>query len=204
MEVKIYREKENESLILNEKELLEYNALALELGLLPAESKNNEIPNVYLCMNQAIQRQLQALCPSVVDAECYTRSTIPLEVLKVFKFAKDNKMFEGMQVWYDDIAPDPLLVGWKWNNDEAKEKNYTWMKTFYLIARWGDCACEIDELCLMGFKRIEQQLKDKATVGMDKCKAVLLNPAVYVNKILSNDVSDMRIDLNTGGNNFLF
>lgn len=141
MEVKIYREKENENLILDEQQLLEYNKLAEELGLNSSQCfENNSVPNVYICMNTAVQKQLNALCPMIVPAETYTRTTIPLEVLKVYKFAKDNNMFDGFTVWFDDISPDPLLVGWKWMDSEAKDKGYTWRKNNYLIARWGDCA----------------------------------------------------------------
>lgn len=202
MEVKIYREEENTNLILNETELAEYNVLVKELGI--SEPENNVTPNVYICMNTAVSKQLKALCPVSVSAENYTRSTIPLEVLKVYKFAKDNNMFDGYEVWYDDVSIDPLLIGWKWTSEEAKAKGYTWQKNRYLIARWGDCAMELPELCKLGYERIKKSLVEKAILSIEKCNSVIKNPDVFVSKILANDTNDMKIDLNTDGSGLIF
>jgi len=205
MEVKIYREPENESLILNNEQLAEYNELAAKLGLQTKEKQGeNKIPNVYVCLNIAMQKQLQALCPMVEKASKYTRSTIPLEILKVYEFAKENKMFDGFQIWYNDIDPDPLLIGWKWQNEEAKEKDYTWKKDRFLIARWGDCALEMSELLELGFNNLKQQLQDKAKEAISKSKNILEDTDVYVRKILSEKTSDMNIDLNTSANNNIY
>jgi hypothetical protein len=205
MEVKIYREKENEELILDETQLEEYNQLATKLGLQTQErQETNKIPNVYICLNTAMQKQLQALCPMVVDASKYTKSTIPLEVLKVYNFTKENEMFDGFQVWYNDVDPDPLLIGWKWQNEEAKKKGYTWRKDRFLIARWGDCAMELSELLELGFNNLKQQLLDKAKDAIFRSKMILEEPDIYVRKILKEDTSDMRIDLNTSANNSIY
>jgi hypothetical protein len=205
MEVKIYREKENEELILDETQLEEYNQLATKLGLQTQErQETNKIPNVYICLNTAMQKQLQALCPMVVDASKYTKSTIPLEVLKVYNFTKENEMFDGFQVWYNDVDPDPLLIGWKWQNEEAKKKEYTWRRDRFLIARWGDCAMELSELLELGFNNLKQQLLDKAKDAIFRSKMILEEPDIYVRKILKEDTSDMRIDLNTSANNSIY
>ena len=205
MEVKIYREPENESLILDENALKEYNELATKLGLQSKKQDSEEkVPNVYLCLNTAMQKQLQALCPKIEDAKSYTRSTIPLDVLKVYDFAKENKMFDGFQIWYNDVDPDPLLIGWNWMNEEAKEKDYTWRKNRFLIARWGDCALEVPELLELGFNNLKEQLKDKAQEAIFKSKNVLENTDVYIRKILADKSSDMNIDLNTSANNTIY
>jgi hypothetical protein len=205
MEVKIYREKENEELILDETQLEEYNQLATKLGLQTQErQETNKIPNVYICLNTAMQKQLQALCPMAVDASKYTKSTIPLEVLKVYNFTKENEMFDGFQVWYNDVDPDPLLIGWKWQNEEAKKKEYTWRRDRFLIARWGDCAMELSELLELGFNNLKQQLLDKAKDAIFRSKMILEEPDIYVRKILKEDTSDMRIDLNTSANNSIY
>ena len=205
MEVKIYREVENEELILNEKQLTEYNELATKLGLqTQQEQKLNKTPIVYISLNTAMQKQLQAICPMIVKASDYKKSTIPLEVLKVYDFAKNNKMFDGYQIWYNDVDPDPLLIGWKWQNEEAKEKDYTWRKDRFLMARWGDCAVELPELLQLGFNNLKQQLTDKAKSAILTSKMVLEEPDVYVRKLLKEDTSDMRIDLNTSSNNTIY
>lgn len=192
MEVKIYREPENESLILDENQLREYNQIAEELGLKPMDGKQS-VPNVYLVLNNAMAKQLTALCPCKVGAEKYTRTTIPLEVLKVYKFAKDNEMFDGFQVWYDDKAPDPLLIGWKWNSEKDKEQNYTWNRTPYLIARWGDCAMEINELLDKGFALIKQNVMDSAIIAIEQIKSIVNNPDSHVRKFLGGTSFNLNI-----------
>lgn len=202
MEVKIYRELENETLIFNEEDLSKYIALANELGL--NTSKDNEkenCPVVYPILNEAMQRQLKALCPSSTMISNYTRSTIPLEVLEVYRFTKDNDMFESVKIWFDDKQLDPLMVGYKWQDEEAKEKGYSWRKNVYLIARWGDCAKELPELLQEGFERIKLELQEKAIVAQEKCSSVLNNLDVYTRKIVNGRSSDMSIDLTTEGDN---
>ena len=202
MEIKIYREKENESLIISDEELKEYNALAFELGLQTKEkTEENDCPIVYPVLNDAMQRQLRALCPSSVLFKSYTRSTIPLEILKVVKFIEDNKMFDDLKVWFDEKEIDPIIIGYKWQNEEAKLKGYTWKKDKYLIARWGDCAKEIPELLEDGFNRIKKELEEKAIVAQEKCSSILNNLDVYTRKIVTGNASDMNIDLRTDGDN---
>jgi hypothetical protein len=205
MEVKIYREAENEELILNEEQLAEYNQLATKLGLQTQEKQDtNKTPNIYVSLNTAMQKQLQAICPMIVDADKYKKSTIPLEVLKVYDFAKENEMFDGYQVWYNDVDPDPLLIGWTWQSEEDKEKNYSWRRNRFLIARWGDCAMELPELLQLGFDNLKQQLTDKAKSAILTSKMILEEPEIYVRKLLKEDDSDMRIDLNTSASNTIY
>jgi hypothetical protein len=200
MEVKIYRELENETLIFNEQDLEKYNSLALELGLQTKEkAEENNCPVVYPILNEAMQRQLKALCPSSLEIEKYTRSTIPLECLTVYKFIKDNKMFDEVRIWFDDKQLDPLMIGYSWQDEEAKQKGYTWRKNKYLIARWGDCAKEIPELLNDGFLRIKNQLLEKAIEAKEKCNSIISNPDLYARKIVNGQNSDMSINLQTDG-----
>jgi len=201
MEVKIYREPENESLILDENQLAEYNDLALELGFATQSNvEEQNVPNIYVSLNNAMEKQLKAVCPVKVDADQYTKSTIPLEVLKVYKFAKDNKMFDGFYIWYNDVDPDPLLIGWNWQSELAKEKNYTWQVNRFLIARWGDCALELSELLDLGFNKMKQELIDKAKSSIDKCNSVINNPDLYVRQILSNTTdTDITLNIQSSG-----
>ena len=119
MEVKIYREPENEALILDEEQLAEYHELTAELGLQVVEQQENKVPNIYIFLNSAMTKQLHAICPRHSDVQDYKKSTIPVEVLKVLKFAKEQNMYEGDEIWYNDIEPDPLLIGWNFSSDNA-------------------------------------------------------------------------------------
>jgi hypothetical protein len=201
MEVKIYREKENEILIMDEQELISYNQLAEELGIKPKKQDDiQNCPIVYPILNEAMQRQLKALCPSSTDLKEYTRSTIPVEILRVCKFCIDNEMFDDIKVWFDDKQLDPLIIGYKWRSEEDKQKGYSWNKNKYLIARWGDCAKEIPELLSDGFERVKQQLLDKAVEVNEKVKSIIANPDIYARKIVNGQSSDMNVDLYTDGN----
>lgn len=186
MEVKIYREPENENLILDEKELSRYHELIQELGIQNTTESDNKCPNVYICLNSAMNKQLKALCPSSDSIENYRRTTIPVQVLDALKFAKDNNMFEKYEIWYDDVQPDPLLIGKKFKNEDDKNNNYSWRMDNYLIARWGDCAIEIPELMDMGYERIKENLIDQANDVLATAKAILADPDGHVRKILKN------------------
>ena len=198
MEVKIYREPENENLILDENQLQEYNSIASELGLCSFENaEKKQTPNVYICLNAAMRKQLKALCPVSVEAEKYRRTTIPLEVLKVYKFAKDNEMFDGFYVWYADKEPDPLLIGWKWQSEEAKIKDYSWQKDEYLIARWGDCAMELPELLRKGYESIKSGILESAKLAVEKATSIVNSPDTYTKMFLSG--KSINIEIETSG-----
>jgi hypothetical protein len=201
MEVKIYREPENQELILDEAKLAEYNQLMEELGIAsPLEEKKT--PNVYQYLNSAMVKQLHALCPMNIAVEKYTKSTIPVDVLKVLQYCKSQEMFDGYHIWWDDKAPDPLLIGWKWMSETDKTHNYNWRSDKYLIARWGDCAMEIPELLEKGFERIKQELIDKATLGLEQCKSMITNSDTYVRKALNDE--SVNVDMNLSANNQIY
>lgn len=205
MEVKIYREIENQDLILNEDHVSEYNELAAELGIIPLEQANKKnIPGIYQPLNNAMQKQLQALCPKTADLENFTFCTIPLEVLKVVQLAKKNNMYDGFQVWYNDVDPDPVLIGYTWRNEDDKGKNYTWLRNRFLIARWGDCALELPELLEKGTANLKAQLVDKAKIVLDKANAVLNNPDSYVKAILADSPDRPRVDFMTTADNTIY
>lgn len=205
MEVKIYREPENENLILDEEQKTEYNQLISELGFPEQSDKSkNHTPNVYPFINDAMEKQLKALCPAVSKAEKYTVSTIPLEVLKVLKFAKENEMFDEYEIWYADKEPDPLLIGKKWRSEEAKIKDYSWQKNSYLIARWGDCAMELNELLKKGYESIKLSIQDSAKLAVEKANSIVGSPDTYTRKYLNGDKLDIEIDTRGASNIFPF
>lgn len=199
MEVKIYREPENENLILDEEALNEYNSLASELGLQSIENlKKQNTPVVYPYLNTSMKVCLKAICPVELKIEDYKKSTIPLEVLKVYKYAKDNEMFEEFFIWYDDTSPDPLLIGKKFENEEDRIKGYSWNKSEYLLARWGDCAIEIPGLLNKGKELIKENIELSAKSALSKVKDIIDNPDKYVKEALSNRSISISV-LNSNG-----
>ena len=203
MEVKIYREPENEALIVDEEQLQEYKALLKELNLeAPADIDQKRVPNIYIHMNKTMAKQLQAVCPDIKEIKEYKRSTIPLEVLKVYQFALQNKMFEGFDIWFNSKDPDPMLIGWNYLNNDDRDNNYTWRKSRTLIARWGDCALELPELLQLGFDKIKQQLLDKTAKGKDLCESILKDPDRFVRDAI--DEKSVSFDLNTSVNKSIY
>jgi len=200
MEVKIYREPENESLLTNENELEQYRQLIKDLGM--PEVSETKKPSVYQPLNSAMQKQIRALCPMNVNAFEYNYSTIPVEVLKVLDFCKTNEVFDGYQIWYDDKEPDPVLIGWTWMDEEAKQKDYSWKRHRALIARWGDCALEMPDLLQKGFDRIKVQLLDIANSSNNVSSNMIKDPDIYVRKILSGDSFSFLNDLSGNSGDF--
>jgi hypothetical protein len=184
MEVKIYRELENVGLLLDEEQLEKYQSLALELGI--PEVKPDKTPSVYQVLNTSQTRALEALCPASTELKNYSRSTIPVEVLQAIKFVVDNDMFDVIQVWYDDKNPDPMIIGKRYQNDNDRQKGYSWTMTSTLIARWGDCAYELSELVEMGKKRLMEEKKEKAIDLLQKINSFLEYPEIHINKYLSD------------------
>ena len=102
-------------------------------------------------------------------------------------------MFE--KIWYNDVEPDPLLIGWNYSSDTARENKYSWQKDRFLMARWGDCAMDLPKLMDLGFNKLKQELIDKAKTAISTCKSVIEEPEIYVRKILSEQ--SVNIDLKT-------
>lgn len=184
MEVKIYREPENEHLILNEEALKLYHELTAELNI-PAV-KPKKVPNVYQPLNQTQVRILSALCPVSVDMTKYTKSTIPVEVLQTIKFAKDMQMFDRICVWYDDKEPDPMIIGKNFMSEEDKTKGYDWRMHHTLIARWGDCAYEFLDLLELGKQRIIKRMINEATEIKQLVDMFLGAPDVHADKFIES------------------
>lgn len=188
MEVKIYREPENESLILNEEELADYHALVESLGLkAPVPEEEKKCPNVYQNLNNPVKTQLQAVCPRSSKIQDYVRTTIPLEVLRVYEFATKNNMFDEYEIWYNDKAPDPMLIGFKYASEKDKTEGRKWNGVYTLMARWGDEALEMDELVKLGYQKIKQAINDKVEEVLFTCKHMQENPDMYVRKYINSN-----------------
>jgi hypothetical protein len=73
--------------------------------------KTAESPLPYPHVNNNMELVLNTLCPSHVDFKEYTKTPIPLDVMKQLSFSIKEKHFKRIEVWYDDKAPDPIAVG---------------------------------------------------------------------------------------------
>lgn len=81
---------------------------------------------------QAVYREL---FPQQTEVENYSAALIPLRVLQLISYVKEQEHFLGLQVWHKKMRdPDPILVGRR-KGDKL-----------YLIARWGDALKQFKDL----------------------------------------------------------
>ena len=131
-----FREPELECLL--DKEMSdEWHVLVTDLGMVGQLQNTNQKdgayvnPIPYTSLNKKWLRIFKTLCGAKSLYNKYSKSTIPVEALHEIKLCVDNNYFSAIEVWYDDNAPDPLIIG-VCNTENKWEKNY------FLIARFGD------------------------------------------------------------------
>lgn len=184
MQVKIYREPENESLILDEEALAKYHELVSSLGIPVVTPK--KVPSVYQSLNTAQSRILTALCPLKSRIKAFNKSAIPVEILETIKFVTDNEMFDEIEIWCDDTKPDPLVIGKHYRSPEDKASGYNWNMHSTLIARWGDCAYEFPVLLEMGTERIQQNFMQIAVIAKQAVQNFIDCPDMHVQQFINN------------------
>jgi hypothetical protein len=112
-QVQNFIQKEVANLLVDEEALKEWSELKDELGLEAqnclAQDEKSPIP--YLWLNTNMKAIIKELCPRSTKIENYSKTPIPVEVLRMVKTCKQEKYFDEMQIWYTDIDPDPVCVG---------------------------------------------------------------------------------------------
>lgn len=111
--VDIFFNKELSDVAFEVEALQEWKTIAEELGfeaqLTLAKGKDSPIP--YPFMNEVMNRVYGTLCPCMVEFKTYSKTAIPLEVMKQIAFSVREKHFQKIFIWYDDKTPDPIVVG---------------------------------------------------------------------------------------------
>jgi hypothetical protein len=148
-----FREPELLNLMENQANSDEWVLLAENLGM-NGQLKNLKIdingvgnPNPYMPINRKWLKIFRTLCGAKIDYKEYTKSIIPLDALKEIELCVKNNYFEKIEIWWDDIAPDPLIVG-VLNFESRFEKN------FFLIGRFGDEVLPLEELEIKAINRL--------------------------------------------------
>lgn len=93
--------------------LEEWKELAKNLGLdnQLELTKGKGSPVQYPFMNDVMKRVYETLCARKVLVNEYKATPIPLEVLRLIALSTNDKIFERIEIWYDDKKDDPLTVG---------------------------------------------------------------------------------------------
>ena len=131
MTIQTFRNAELDNVILEIGDQDEWKQLAAEMGL----DKQMEFvqqaksPLPYPYMNQSMQNIFGTLCGTKTDVKDYSKTPMPLEVMRELAFCKTEKYFNTIRIWYDDKTPDPIAVGTctrfsasYYKTEEAKEK----------------------------------------------------------------------------------
>lgn len=113
MTIQSFRNAELDNVILEIGDQEEWKQLAAQMGL----DKQMEFvqqaksPLPYPYMNQSMQNIFNTLCGTKVDYKEYSKTPMPLEVMRELAFCNTEKYFTQIHIWYDDKTPDPIAVG---------------------------------------------------------------------------------------------
>ena len=149
MAEEIYLLEENQGIVFDAEKNEEWKKTIEELDLTGQkqllDGSGNKSPIPFQYMNKGMYNMFEVLCPCKTNAKEYSKGPIPLKVLGVIKLCEDEGYFTKLQIWSDEISPDPILVG--------MTKDNSWDSEYYLLARWGDMLRSFDELKEMAKKR---------------------------------------------------
>ena len=150
--VETFLVEETINLIHDNDALQKWNERVAELGLTGQSevlTVKDKSPVPFMWMNSAIIATFETLCPTKVLVEKYNKTPIPLEILDLIAFSKNEGYFYKMEIWYNEKEKDPVCVGYVLNTKE-NDRNDEWYKNHYaakyLIGRWADVKASLDTL----------------------------------------------------------
>lgn len=163
MEVQFF--KQPELIVVNQspESIARHKELCRELGIvgISTEQTSEEIIAIYHPLNAYERKCLGVLCQQNDKLEDYCTAPIPLEILEEIKILKKAGVFDEFRVLHSVEEPDPILIGKRWKNDEDRENGYSWNKQEFLIARWGDEAKPLSDLCRLATIKAAEMLRRK-------------------------------------------
>jgi hypothetical protein len=113
MTIQSFKNAELNNVILDLGDQDEWKELAAQMGLNKqlefVQQAKSPLPYPY--MNQSMQNIFGTLCPTKIEFKEYSKTPIPLEVIRELAFCVTENYFTTIQIWYDDKAPDPIAVG---------------------------------------------------------------------------------------------
>ena len=113
MTIQSFRNAELDNVILEIGDQDEWKELAAQMGLEKqmefVQAAKSPLPYPY--MNQSMQNIFGTLCPTKIEFKEYSKTPIPLEVMRELAFCKSENYFSDIKIWYDDKTPDPIAVG---------------------------------------------------------------------------------------------
>lgn len=131
--------------------LQKWNDKIEELGLEGQKSvlvMKDKSPIPFLWMNNSLIATFSTLCPTKVNIDKYDKTPIPLEILELVSLSKKEGYFDLIQVWYNDVDKDPVVVGYSIDQEYKNRESY-YQEVYskkYLIGRWADMKASLDTL----------------------------------------------------------
>lgn len=227
MTIQSFKNAELENVIFGIEEQEEWRELASELGMGAQLSfiQTAKSPLPYPLMNQSMQNIFGALCPAKADFKQYSKTPIPLEVLKELSFCVKENYFKIIQIWYDDKNPDPIAVGsttkyqcyYEENGKtkmtayeyESAEQAKNWCETMgykcthtfsetnhYLIARWADELRPMPELKAMALERLKDKYVSEWNKALKEIQSKLTTAEETLNLFLLGEISEWELRKN--------
>lgn len=183
--VTTYELKENEELSRVPEAASEWAAMVEATGLkgqaelLTMGKDGSSSPIPYLWLNARMVNVFKVLCPRRENIEDYSRMPIPIIILGHVKQCQMKSYFKKLEVWYDDVTPDPLVVGWAGKNETD----------LYLIGRWGAEDRSLEALSQFAFDRKRKQIVDHCAHAISAAQVVLANPDEEANYFMEHGYS---------------
>lgn len=186
-----YREPELDELIQNADKNQEWSELCFHLGMEgqlstikrssdDETSTGNPIP--YMAINKRWLKIFKTLCPDKIEYKKYKFSTVPLDGLKEILLCVHQKYFDVVEIWWDNVVKDPLIIG-------IINGKYSSDKQHYLIGRFGDEILPLEMLEQKAIQRIVSHLKntvEKVSKTIDECVMDYLDKDQDVNIQISS------------------
>lgn len=148
--VETFLVEETMNLIHDNDSLILWNEKVDQLGLQGQKEivKTEKSPIPYLWMNNALVATFETLCPTKVNIEKYNRTAIPLEILDLVAMSRNEKHFDFVQIWFNEVDKDPVCIGF--TVPEENKNQSEWYQVYYsqkyLIGRWADVKASLDTL----------------------------------------------------------
>lgn len=134
----------------NDEKGAEWSALVEKLGLEGQRTLCNgspQSPIPFPHMNKEMIKVYETLCPMKSLIKDYNKTAIPIRVLEIAGLCVLKEYFGKIEIWYDDKAPDPVVVGC-----DGEDK--------YILARW---AAELEEYAVLREKAIKRKVAKMKT-----------------------------------------
>lgn len=175
----VFYQEEITPLIADQEQLDKWHEMVETLGLdgqkdLAQEDKS---PIPFLPLKKREKKILSTICPVTAPMEKYNFSPIPIEVLGAIALSKKEGYFERIEIWRDNVKPDPVAIG-----IISPEKN----QIHFLIARWGAEKLSWENLTKEAAKRIKANILEEAKRRMNELNEMIKDPDHYVEKRLND------------------